>query len=409
MAGDVIGRVARLAASRRAQHAVVANGMISISSLMLAVAIARRSSVDEFAAFAVAMTVYMMANGIIRAAITETTLAIEPSRFYDKVGFERANLVSLIAGGSIVVLGWFVGSWYLAVVGMCFNGLTSLDYSRTVNAALHRSGVALAQGVAWSVAVIGVSGVSLILPLQGTTVFAVWAGGGAILGYVSMVQAKYPVVPRWSSDPRHDKAAAWFSLDYLAGSGGSLLSTNLLAIVLGSAAVGAVRGAGTILGPVGLVSTTARSLSVAYLSRARSVSTQHEFRSAVAVAGTLTVIVAPLAVAITFIPHRLGRQLLGQTWESVSPVLLALAIESVLALVGSVAAAGHRARLAGARTLTLRLIVGIPRPMIVAVAALSFGIEGAVWSMAAIAAVNVVLWWFSYWRLTRTGSPSEAP
>lgn len=397
----------RLATSRRVQLAVVTNALISISSLLLAISIARRSSVDEFATFAVAMTLYVMANGIIRAAITETTLAIEPSRSNDEIGFQRASLVSLVAGGAMVLLGWFLGSWYLAVVGVCFNGLTSLDYSRTVNAALHRSGVALAQGVAWSVTVICVSGVSLVLPLRGTTLFAVWAGAGAIIGYLSTAEAGYPWAPRWLRNPRQDKAAAWFSVDYLAGSGGSLLSTNLLVVVLNTTAVGAVRGAGTILGPVGLVSTTARSLSIVYLSRARAVGGRHEFRSAVAAAGALAVVVGPLAVAITLIPDRVGRELLGRTWDSVSPILLALAIESVLALVGSIAAAGHRSRLAGARTLTLRLLVGIPRPMIVVLAAWWFGIEGAAWSMAAIAAVNVVLWWFSYWRLTCAESQSE--
>lgn len=393
--------IVRLISNRRAQLAIASNALVSIAGLLLSVAIARRSSVDEFSTFAVAMSMYLLVNGCIRAAITETTLSAELGRVDNRGGFERASLAALVAAVCLAGAGWAFHSWYMVVLGLCVHGLTALDYARTVNSVLFRADTAMAQTLAWSV-VVGIGSViSFAIPVPPIAIFSVWAAVGALIGYVSLCVDGYSWLPTWRKNRQHSRAATLFSLDYLAGSGGSLLSTNLLPMAIDATAVGAIRGAGTILGPVGLLTTTARSLAIAYLTRARDVSGRHEFRSALTVTAALTCVVGPLALSLAFIPDSIGVQLLGDSWSTASSVLFALALESVFALIGSVAAAGHRSRMAGARSLSLRLAVGIPRPLFVVAAATLFGLEGAVWAMVVIAAINVILWWSSYWNLTR--------
>lgn len=391
----------KLATNRRARWAVGSNALISVTSLLLAVSIARRATIAEFGDFALAMSVFILASGLIRSAVTETTLAIAPTKENNQAGFQRSVLVSLGLSALLVFLGLLVSSSYFVVLGVSFSGLASLDYVRTVNAALYNSMASLYQGIVWSIFGISISILSLFVAIPPLAIFACWAISGSLVGYASSLIERYPQRPRWNHNTLATRAAAFFSLDYLAGSGGSILSTTLLGATAGSAVVGALRGAATVLGPLGILSTTARSLTIPYLSRARSVSSSHEFRTAINTALVLLCTLGPIAAIICFLPEALGTQLLGPTWIPASILLPALAIESILALVSNIPAAGHRARLAGGRALTLRLSVGIPRPLVVIGSAALFGASGAAWSMAGIAALNTIVWWASYWNLTR--------
>lgn len=391
----------RASARRRVMFAILANGFVSITSLLLAVAIARGGSAWEFGQFSIAMAVYLFGIGLIRAAITETTLAVEPTSEVNTRGFRRAALVSLLASVGMLVVGLLAHNVYLVILAVTLNGLVCLDYVRTVEAALYRARTSLVQGTVWSVATAIVSVFSFFVHVDPLVIFGVWAASGALIGYFSALVGRLSLIPWWGRHRSETRAAVLFSLDYVAGSGGSALSTALLGFTSSATTVGALRGAGTILGPVSLLSTTVRSLIIPYLTRARQLGGRHEFSRAATIASMLAVVLAVPAVLLCFVPDSIGSVLLGSTWEAAAPLLPALAIESVLALVGNIAAAGHRSRLAGARSLTLRLSVGIPRPFIVIAAAAAWGALGAAWAMAALSVINCVIWWLSYRQLSR--------
>ncbi|WP_345762835.1 hypothetical protein [Diaminobutyricibacter sp. McL0608] len=396
----------RASGRTRLFYAVIANGLVSITSLLLAVAIARVSDPWAFGQFSIAMAVYLFAMGLVRAAITETTLAVEPTAEVNVRGFRRAALVSLVFGAAMLGTGLLAHNDYLIILGLAFNGLICLDYLRTVEAALYRARTSLVQGGLWSIATAVISVVSFVMPIAPLTTFVVWAVSGSLIGYVSAVVARYSLLPSWGRHETETRAAVLFSLDYVAGSGGSALSTALLGVTSSARTVGALRGAGTIIGPISLLSTTIRSLIIPYLTRARKSGARVEFARAAAVALVVGAVLAIPAVLLCFLPYAAGHALLGQTWPAASPLLPALAIESVLALIGNIASAGHRSRLAGVRSLVLRLSVGIPRPFIVIAAAGVWGAAGAAWAMAALSALNCVIWWLSYWQLTQ--QPQDA-
>jgi O-antigen/teichoic acid export membrane protein len=403
-----LGGVVSLMSSRRAYLALLVDGLFSVSSLLLAVAVARSSGIEEFGAFGLATVLYLFSMGLIRAAVTDTTLSLSASKENLHSGFQRATLMSLFIGGILVAGGLVAGSHYLVIVGVSTPGLAALDYIRVTNSAMYRPLAALLLGASWTTCVFAISIAALVVPVAPLVVFAVWSGSGSIIGLVAWVSGRFPWRPQWRRNSRHTRAAAWFSVDYLAGSGGSLMSTSLLGGVLGTSVVAALRGAGTVLGPVNLLSTTARSLTLPYLTRARSNGGAHEIRSAALVTAVLMLAVSPLAIIILFIPYDIGVELLGESWVVVAPVLAPLAIESAAALAGSVASAGHRSKLAGGRALSLRLTVGIVRPVAVVAAGTALGAVGAAWTMAAISILNVILWWASYWQLTRSDVQANA-
>ncbi|GAB3611831.1 hypothetical protein GCM10027415_01710 [Humibacter ginsengisoli] len=389
--------------------AIAANGFVSLTSLLLSVAIARSSDTWGFGQFSIAMVVYLFAIGLIRAAITETTLAVEPTESSNGRGFRRAALVSIAAAAVLVVVGLIAENAYIVILAVTLNGLVCLDYLRTVEAALYRAQTSLVQGTLWSAVAGAVAVASLFGHFDPLVVFAVWAVSGAFIGYVSALRARLSLAPWWARHAEETRAAWLFSLDYAAGSGGSALSTALLGVTSSATTVGALRGGGTILGPVSLLSTTVRSLIIPYLTRARRVGGRYEFSRAAGIALALAVALGVPAALLCLLPTSVGTVLLGATWHAAAPLLPALAIESVLALVGNIASAGHRSRLAGSRSLALRLSVGIPRPFIVIVAAATMGAPGAAWAMAALAVLNVLIWWTSYWQLSRATDRGAVP
>ncbi|MDT0193790.1 hypothetical protein Q9R30_00290 [Arthrobacter sp. AB6] len=397
-----------LMSSRRAYLALAVDGLFSVSSLLLAIAIARSSSVEEFGAFGLATVLYLFSMGLIRAAVTETTLSLGPSKVDLHNGFQRAILISLVIGGVLIIGGLITGMNFVLVVGISTPGLAALDYIRVTHSAMYRPMAALWLGLAWTISVFAIGVTALLVRVEPLTVFAVWSGSGAVIGLVAWALGRFPLRPLWRRNERDTRAAAWFSVDYLAGSGGSLVSTGLLGAVLGASVVAALRGAGTVLGPMNLLSTTARSLALPYLTRARLRGAAHEVRSAALITSALMLAVLPLAAILLLIPDAFGAELLGESWEVVAPVLAPLAIESAAALAGSVASAGHRSKLAGARALTLRLTVGIVRPVAVVAAGTAAGAVGAAWMMAAISVLNVVLWWASYWQLMKSDEKATA-
>lgn len=387
--------------ARRAGSALVANGLVSVASMVLAVAVARTTGLLEFGQFALAMLVYTLCAGVIRAAVIDTALARYAVEGTVVRSAQRASLLALSVGVVALVPALVLDNRYLLVLAGCIHGLTLLDLHRVTEAAVGdvRSSVVLS--VAWSVPCVALGVLSFQVAVDPVAVFAVWAGGGAAVGYARALRRPRLMLPLWPRGPEETRAAWTFALDYAVGSGGSTLSTLALGGAVGTGTVGAIRGAGTLLGPANLLSTTLRSLLIPHLVGAGLRGASSELRAARRVAVLAACGVSPLLAALAFLPDAVGEQLLGATWTTAQPVVVPLAVESLFALVSSIPAAGHRAALAGRRALLLRMATGIPRPVVVVLSGLWAGALGAAWAMAAIACVNALVWWASYVGMLR--------
>lgn len=396
----------QLLRSRRAVLAVVGNGMLSLATLLLSVAVARESSIPGFSAFSLAMVSYLFLSGLVRASFTDSALSRPNEMREYSVSFQRASAVALGTGGVLFLWGLASQNQFLSILGLALHGLITLDFIRAFETAAGRAGRALTVCLAWSLLTLAVSGLSLMAPFPPAVVFGAWCASGAVCGYGLLAAARLPIVPRWARDRRATRVASFFGLDYLVGSGGSLLTTALLGFTRPEGVIAAVRGAGTLLGPINLLSTTARSLLLPYLA-ARMADPPAQFLAALRATLTQALVIIPLLAALQFVPTPVGEQLLGPTWEVAALALLPMSIEALFALISAVPAAGHRVAFAGKRTLTLRLIIGVPRPMIVLLSASHWGVSGAAWAMAIISVFNAGLWWKSYYSLTHpTGAAS---
>lgn len=400
--------VLRLIRSQRVAFAVFGNGMFSLASFALSIAVARSSSVEEFGAFSFALVAYLFASGLMHAALTDTTLSRpdDPATFTRAC--QRASLLGLVTAVVLVTWGALAGNDYLLIFGFAAHGVLMMDFLRTFDSAAGSAGRAMTATSLWALGSLSVSLIAIFVGLNPVVVFAAWAFSGALCGYATMAAVKAPLLPVWQRERRDTQAAGYFSGDYLIGQGGIHLTTGLLGIVGDARVLGGVRGAGTLLGPMNLIATTASSLMLPFLARDNDDPAQQR-RSALAAVAVQVAVLAPLLVVVQFIPDSLGEQLLGETWQVAALAILPLSLDSIFSVATGVAISGHRVNFAGARSLLIRFGLGVPRPLVVLFGAYQWGVVGAAWAMAFFAVISAVIWWGSYWDLGRqaTRKPAE--
>lgn len=390
--------VYRLIRSRRVVLAVFANGMFSLASFILSIAVARASSVEGFAAFSFAMVAYLFVSGLMHSALTDTALSRPDDRLTLERAVQRASLLGLGSGVVLVVWGVLSGNNYLLLFGLAAHGLLLMDFQRTFDSA---AGSALRSALGtsvWSLVTLIAGAVAIFAHLPPLVVFGTWCVAGALCGYGTAAVTRMRLHPWWQREREDTRAAGYFTGDYLIGQGGIHLTTGLLGIVGDARVLGGVRGAGTLLGPMNLVATTASSLMLPFLARDNSDPLKQR-RSAIAAVAVQVSVLAPLLVAVQFIPDALGVQLLGETWHVAALAILPLSIDSIFSVATGVAISGHRVNFAGARSIIMRLALGVPRPFVVLFGAYQWGVVGAAWMMAAFAVISAVAWWASYWDL----------
>ncbi|MEO3926508.1 hypothetical protein ABGB07_21965 [Micromonosporaceae bacterium B7E4] len=393
----------------RAPVAVVVTATSSLGNLLLSVTVARGGSLSELGRYSLAFSLYVLVSGLARAMVTESVLAEADRR--DPEPFRRSArricLVGAVAGALVGTAGLLCGNRYLVVVGLALPGLVLYDYLKAFGLGVAEPQRILRYELVWTLA----SGVGAGLGLTGrigaSTAFVVWAGSGALVGYLGAARRRCALLPGWPVGRAETRNALAFGLHFLVGSGTAQLATATLAAVAGTAVVGALGGAKTALGPITLLIGASSALLIPYLARAREAEPRVRLRSAARVAAAIIVLVGPLALVLLALPDPVGRALLGANWEFARPLLPALAVESVFMVATMVASAGHRIERAGARTLLLGAALAPVRVGTIVGAGHLFGAPGAAWAMAAVAGCAAIGWWWSYRSLLRARHRAE--
>ena len=400
---------ARFRRARRAEKALLTNGISSLGNLALSIAIAREGSVSEFGAYSIAFSMYLLVTGAVRASVTEAILAEEQSPELLQRAARRVSCMGAILSAAIVTIGVVFGFNYLIVIGVALHGLTIYDFIKVVNIAAGSPSRTLAQELIWTAASAAAVSLALLGVLSPLLVFLAWSVIGALIGYVHLHLIGCSVLPGWDTSRTDSRASMSFGLEFLAGAGIAQLTIAVLGGAAGTAVVGALRGAGTVLAPLSLIVGTARPLLIPHLGRGRDAGVSEQLIGTLKAALVMISIVAPLAILVTLIPDVVGQALLGESWRFAEPVLPAVACEFVLAAAVAPAFAGHRVHVAGRRALIIRAVLAPVHIGAIVGAGVSYGAIGAALAMVAMAVLQVGTWWTSYIMLVRTqlGSPKR--
>ena len=390
--------------SKRARSSLVVNVASSVGNLLLTISIARGVGVSAFGAYAVSGSVFILTLGVVRAAVTEGVLGRAGAWDDVRARARDVSLLGVTLSGATIAFGAFLNQRFLLFLGISMHGLIFEDFVKVSCLALGRAKVALVQELWWTSITFLVVLTAHLSSMSAEIVYLLWGISGAAVGYFNAVRLALPLLPGWTADARASRLAGLYAADYLSGSGTGQLAFNILAASAGPQTVAALRGGGTVLSPVTLVGSSARSLLILFMARNTRGRDARQIHDATSASAVLVLLVLPFVILVQLIPDSLGQTLLGQTWAPTKPLLLPLGLEALLALLAGTAFAGHRAHQAGGRTLAIRSLVGLFRIAVVVLAALQWGAPGAAWAIALVALVSGVFWWLSYAALVRRAS-----
>jgi O-antigen/teichoic acid export membrane protein len=378
--------------------AVVGQAVASGSNLVMTALAARELSAVEFGAFGVVYALNIVLTGVARSLIGEPALVrVAGSSDVAPDVYASGTFFGVVSGLAVAAAGALIGGssgTALIAFGVVLPGMVLQDLGRHLAFALHRPDKAALLDVIWAVLQVGgIAALVILTDASPAAIVLVWGGTGTIVGLLAVVMSRCSIP--WPSLGWIQ--ASWgFSWRYLLGfaatAGALQVTTLVLGSVVGVAAVGSVRGAQIVLGP--LIPLYAGVSAVLVPEGARSQRDAAQFRhQLILMSGLMAVAGAVLTAGGLVLPDGIGREILGDSWASARDVLLPAGLASILSGATAGAVIGLRASRAVRTTLAVQLRL-VPVQLLLPIAgAVWGGTGGFMWTTAAAAFVAACVWW----------------
>lgn len=396
----------------RAGWALTDQGISSFANFALGVLIARNVGQDDFGAFSLAFSTYVVVLNVARAVATQP-LVIR----FSGVPLEDWRRGSAAASGTMLVAGLLAGVACLGIglvtgprVGPTFMALAIAlpailmqDAWRFAFFAAGRGRDAVLTDLAWAIGLVAILAlVSVISP--GTAQFVLgWGASAAVAALVgtwrSGVRPRPFAVRGWIRE--HSDLVGRFSLEVLLGMAAPQAAVYVVGLTTGLAEAGSIRAAQLVLGPMHVLLQAAHLIAVPEGVRIRR-SHPALFRFAIGIFGSGLALGILVWVAMLMVmPDSVGRALLGDSWGLARLVLLPLGLSLAAQGFGSGALVGLRVLSDAAGSLRGRVLdVGISLILVVG-GSLVGGAIGAAWGMAANGAVSAMIFSVIFLRSER--------
>jgi O-antigen/teichoic acid export membrane protein len=404
---------------RRLGWGVGDQAISSVANLLLSVLLARQLGIVEFGAFGLAYAYYQIMLGVSRSTVGEPTLIRAASGPERGVGYRTAQIDTLgaslivgLASSAVSVVIALVSPanvapafWALAV---SLPGLMVLDGMRYWSFAVGRAKTAAMLDVGW---LVGQLGLFLLIVALGVgtlfTLIASW-GAGALLAaiiYLLVIRA-FPSVPggtRWfkanlDMSPR-------FLGEYLTVSGVQQGMVLFALIFAGISAVGSLRAAQVVMGPMNVVTMGVAVIVLPALSRRATSAPKTLMRTSVLVSAVLSGSMLAFGVLASLIPTAWGEVLLGDSWAAGQELILLAAGALAVTSLSYGATSALRAMQLVRESFKLRLITAPVVLATIGVGAWQGGAAGALIGAIVGGLLQCTAWWILYWRswLRRVG------
>ncbi|MER5414206.1 hypothetical protein [Streptomyces virginiae] len=374
----------------------------SATNILVLVLAARLSSASGFADFSMVYVTFSVLLGLNMAYVGQS-LVLEKG---ERLGAECRSAVGFTAAGSAAV------GVLLAAVGLALPGATGTaflalglvlplvllqDGLRYCFSALRAPERALAADALRLVCVVaalalqpeGASAGRLVLAWGLSALPALALGLWLLRPYVRGARADLrPYLRRGHLGQR-------FVVEFAVGNGSSQLAVLGLGVFATPLAVGALRGATTLFGPLNVLFNSANAFGPPVLGRLGG--KRATVRATAALGLVLAAVGAGWATALYLLPDRLGRELLGDTWAGASALLPATGAQYAVMGLGTCALLTLRV-LAPKATLSLQVVFSLLSVGLLLGGYAVWGVAGAAWGLAAGSALKALAAW---WRVTR--------
>ncbi|MCB5177904.1 hypothetical protein [Streptomyces antimicrobicus] len=369
----------------------------SATNILVLVLAARLSTAAGFGAFSMIYVTFSVLLGLNMAYVGQS-LVLERG---ERLGTECRSAVAF-TGAAAAAVGLVLaaaGSWWAGPAGWAFAALglvlplalvqDGLRYCFSALRTPHRALAADALRLVCVVAALavqptGASPARLVLVWGLSALPALALGLWLLRPYVRGARASLrPYVRRGHLGRR-------FAVEFAVGNGSSQLAVLGLGLFATPLAVGALRGASTLFGPLNVLFNSANSFGPPFLGRLGG--KRATVRATAGLGAALAGVAVVWAGVLYALPARYGRLLLGDTWQVAAALLPATGAQYAVMALGTCALLTLRV-LAPKATLSLQVVFsGVSVALLLAGYA-AFGAAGAAWGLAAGSALKATAAW----------------
>ncbi|GLX20488.1 hypothetical protein [Streptomyces lavendulae] len=380
----------------------------SATNILVLVLAARLSSASGFAAFSMVYVAFSVLLGLNMAYVGQTVVlekgaglgrVCRSSVLFTAAAAAAAGLVLAAAG--LAVPG--DAGWALLALGLVLPAVLVQDGLRYCFSALRVPERALAADALRLVCVVaalavqpqGVSAGRLVLVWGLSALPALAAGLWLLRPFVRGVRADLgPYLRRGHLGRR-------FVVEFAVGNGSSQLAVLGLGAFATPLAVGALRGASTLFGPLNVLFNSANAFGPPVVGRASG--KRGVVRLTLLTGAVLAVLGGGWAAVLYVLPDRLGRQLLGDTWPAAAALLPATGAQYAVMGLGTCALLTLRV-LEPKATLSLQVVFSLLSVALLLGGYAGWGVTGAAWGLALGSAAKAAAGWL---RVARLEVPAE--
>jgi O-antigen/teichoic acid export membrane protein len=390
---------------RRAGWGVGDQAFSSLTNFALGILVARTQGPRDFGAFSLAFATYVIALNASRAISTEplvvrySAVSLAEWRRATRSATGTALSTGLLAGLGCLVPSLFMGgplrSAFLAL-GLTLPGLLLQDSWRFAFFARASGRQAFANDVAWAIVLFPSLG--LVVWTGHASVFwltLAWGGAATAAGIVGALQAH--VKPRALDSPawlrQQWDLAPRFLGEFMALSGTTQLSFYFIGAIASLEAVGALRAAQILLGPVYAFTIGLRLVATPEVVRLAKQSVGRVRAACAVLSAGLGGATLLWGIAFLLVPARAGAELLGASWQPARRALLPMTLLMASGGVIGGATAGLRALAAAKRSFRARMFTSSVR-IVGGVAGAAFGgMLAAAWGLAITGCLGAFVYW----------------
>jgi hypothetical protein len=310
------------------------------------------------------------------------------------VGGVLSLVVGLVAGGTL--------GEALAIAGLALPFLLVQDLWRFAFFACGKGYLSFANDLAWALIQFPVL-LIIVLVIDSPTVgwlLLAWGGAASVAAVLGSFQAGVTPKPGrslWWWREQRDIAPRILG-EFVAVTGASQLTLFGIAALAGLSAVGAIRGAQVLMGPVNVLILGVSIVLIPEMVASLKLSPSSLRRRSALFSCGLGICSLVWGGFVMVLPTSIGVEILGDTWTTARSVVPGLIIWQTALAVSVGAVIGLRALVAVRRSFWVRIVVS---PFIVSgglAGAIVGGARGASLGLGAANSLAAVAWWFQFQR-----------
>ncbi|MFJ6794257.1 hypothetical protein [Streptomyces sp. NPDC091268] len=384
----------------------------SATNILVLVLAARLSSARGFADFSMVYVAFSVLLGLNMAYVGQTVVLEKGERLpaVCRSGLAFTAAASAVAGAALAVVGLVLpggaGRAFLAL-GLVLPLVLVQDGLRYCFSALRAPQRALAADSLRLACVVA----ALLLQPEGSSagrlvlVWGVSALPALALGLWLLRPSVRGAAVELRPYLRRGHLGQRFVVEFAVGNGSSQLAVLGLGVFATPLAVGALRGATTLFGPLNVLFNSANAFGPPVVGRARG--KRGVVRLTALMGGALALVGAGWAAVLYALPARLGRELLGETWAAASALLPATGAQYAVMGLGTCALLTLRV-LNPRATLSLQVVFSLLSVGLLLGGYALGGVAGAAWGLALGSAAKAAAGWLRVARLEAPAAPTAA-